>query len=190
MRNYDCLTHLHQILQRSLKVDDWTFVTVLAGMEFFSFRLPGMMLCFHSWRKTMLITHRYLYLLLGSAAQSQGHSEQRVQGGGREQSEDSWLVKGIFHVIWHNVERVLKGIGIHLLFGGKLGIDQGVVSNCLCIACYIHLYIYKTSILFSVSVNSFILTHEFYFLFPILSPIPLERGKWANDCVVLSHLPG
>ena len=88
---------------------------------------------------------------------------------------------------------LLEGLAGHLAGGG----------NCLCSASYIHsyiIYIYTyiyvcvcvviTVILFSILVNSVISTHEFYFLFLILSFIPVGRRQCVNDCVVLSHLPG
>lgn len=44
-----------------------------------------------------------------------------------------------------------------------------------------HIHIVITIILFCILVNLFISTHEFYFFFfPILSPIPLERGPVSN----------
>jgi len=72
-----------------------------------------------------------------------------------------------------------------LLLGSLLGIVWGVVSNCLCIACYIHSYIVVTInlFLFSLLVISFISTHEFYFSFlSILFLHPPEGGEErAND---------
>lgn len=52
-----------------------------------------------------------------------------------------------------------------------------VMSNCFCIICCIHVYIVITIILllFSLFVNRFILTHEFYFFFP--SSLPHCNGK-------------
>ena len=92
-------------------------VLLLAGAELFFFRVSHMMLCFSSRRKTILIRHWCLQLLLSSIVHSQDHVKRRAQGAGREQNWDSWLklAKGIFHAIWHQVDRVLKGLGIHLI---------------------------------------------------------------------------
>lgn len=56
------------------------------------------------------------------------------------------------------------------------------VHHFLCTLIHIYLYIVITIILyfFSVLVNSFISSHDFYFLFPVLSPIPLGRGTVSN----------
>jgi len=66
----------------------------------------------------------------------------------------------------------------------------------VCIYIYTHthaIHIVKTIIFFHFSVlaNSFISTHEFWvFCPPVLCPIPLGIGEWANGCALLSHLPG
>ena len=102
------------------------------------------------------------------------HSQWRAQGAGREQNYDSWLklAKGIFHTTRHQTEGVLKGVGIHLsllLLRGLAGHRLAVVSNCLCITCYIHTYIFVIIIiLFSILVYSFISTHKFYSVFFVL----------------------
>ena len=98
------------------------------------FRVPGMVLCFGARRKTTLITHRCLQLLLSSVVQRQGCSQQRAQGAGREQSEDSWLklAKGIFSNIWPHVEGILNGVHLSLFH------CSGTIACAS--TCYIHSY--------------------------------------------------
>ena len=50
------------------------------------FRAPATMRRFGSGRKTMLVTHRRLFLPPSGAAPSQGRSQQKPQGAGRERS--------------------------------------------------------------------------------------------------------
>lgn len=110
--------------------------------------------------------------------------QRRVQGAGREQNMDSWLklAKGIFHAMWHHAEGVLKGGWEFILLSSTaLGVIWALVrrvtSNCFCITCCICMYIVITItlLLFSLLVNSFILTHEFYFFFP--NSLPHRTGK-------------
>ena len=149
------------------------------------------MLCVGCKRKPMLITHQCLQLLLSSASQSKGHLQQRAQGAGREQSEDNWLTlaKGTFHDIWHCVEGVLKGVGVHLTLFCHSGASWALVGAWWAIACasLINIYIYMYYSLFFISVNSFISTHKFYFFtFSNSPPTHWEEGKRVNDCVVLN----
>ena len=71
-------------------------------------------------------------------------------------------------------------LSLFLCSVGWLGIGRGVVSNCLCITCYIQLHIHllytyiRTQIyviniiLFSILEYSFISTHKFYSVFFVL----------------------
>ena len=162
-----------------------------------------MILCFCSKRKPLLITHQCLQRLLSSAAQSQDHLQQGAQGAGREQSEDSWLrlSKGTFHAIWHHVEGVLKGVGVHRTLFRCSGASWALAGEWWAIACassVIHIYILVIIIilfLFSRLVNNFISAHEFYvgffFFPPILSSIPLGRvgvSKWLCSAQLLAEL--
>ena len=139
-----------------------------------------------------------------------------AQGSGREHNQYSWfkLVKGLIHTAWHNVERVLKGVQVHLtlpltpqgltvylLVGG----EQLLVHHLLYTSIYTRIVITNTLFLFSVLVNSFFLAQEFLFIylfiysfihsFLITSLIPLESGGseqmtvwcWATYCAKPQH---
>jgi len=160
-----------------------------------------MMLCFGSRRKTMLITYQCLSFLLSTVTQSQGHSQQRAQGAGREQNQDIWLklAQGIFHTILKSCRKSFEGSesANHLItlssaaweLAGHWPRDgEQLLAHHLF---YTFMYIFHTTtLLFSVLVNSFISTYEIHFLFyPVLSPIPPGReGERTNDYEVLSHL--
>lgn len=115
-------------------------------------------------------------------------------GGSRTSTADlNWPLAS--HVIRHHAEAVLQGGGSssHSLsvFRGWTGHQSGdseqmLVNHLL----YTFIYIY-VFFLISILVNSFILSHESYFVFfSSAPPISLVRGGWTNDCVVLSYLPG
>ena len=167
------------------------------------FRVPGMMLCFGSKKKTMLITDWCLQLLLSTAVLSQGHSQWRAQGAGREQNQDSWL-SGQGDIPYHRTSRRKSfeggrsSSGSLPLFEGLLGIGQQVVSNCFAplVICDTHSYTCThthtaiTIILFLYLSSTS--THKLYPVYypPVLSPIPLRKGGASKQLCVLSHLQG
>ena len=142
-------------------------------MELFSSKCLVWYLAFGSRRKTMLITHPCLQLLLSSVVPSHVDSQQRAQVAGREQNMDIWLklAKRIsipYDIKWKEFWREWEFFISSVVFWASW-ISLGVMSNCLCSTCYIHSYIYIfiTIILFffSILLNHFISTQEFYFYF-------------------------
>jgi len=140
-----------------------------------------------------------------------------AQGAGREWNQDSWLkqARGIFHIVWHPVEGkfwkqwefsllLLWGWSGHQLWGGKQLLVHHLLYTFIYTYIYCHSYypfpFVRTIVLFlfSLSVNSFISTPEFYFVgfffLLILSLIPLERtgvSKWlccAQPLAGLNHM--
>lgn len=59
---------------------EYRYVLVPAWDRTVFFRAPDTMRSFGSKRKTVLLTHQRLFLLLSGAAHSQGHSQQKAQG--------------------------------------------------------------------------------------------------------------
>lgn len=143
----------------------------------------------------MLITHQCFQLSLSNAVLSQKHFSfsapctvlsvraaegHTVLGGDRTKTADQKWSKGYSianDITWIKLEN-----------GEEVDIDWQVVSNCLCSACFVYIYIlslllsfFFSPLPFSVSVNSFYLHFVFFcillwFFFLTLFPISVRGG--------------
>ena len=154
-------------------------------------RVSGMMLCFCSRRKTMLIAHWCLYLLLSRVVQSQDCSQQRAQGAGREQNQCIWLklAKGMLRPMWHCAKGVLKGVGVlssaawwasWAWVGGWWAIACAsffiYVFICTFISTYVTIIFFLSSVLVLSQTVSSTLVNYFFFWF---SPPSHWEGRGA-----------
>lgn len=144
----------------------------------------------------MLITHQCFQLLLSNAVLSQKHFSfsapctvlsvraaegHTALGGDRTKTADQKWSKGYSianDITWIKLEN-----------GEEVDIDWQVVSNCLCSACFVYIYIlslllsfFFSPLPFSVSVNSFYLHFGFLYSTLVFFPDSLPHFSEGGGC--------
>ena len=124
---------------------------VSARIELFS-SVSGMTLCFSPRTKNVDNTLMFVLSVKQCHTEPRPFSSKSLRSWERTRTAAK-LVKGIFHIMWHHMERVLKRLGVHsssfMLLGRlaqhwSVGSEQLLVHHLLYtyIYIYIHTYIY------------------------------------------------